>query len=883
MSTSTRFFDIDTTINLLVALAVVTVSAEQCAVTARTDCGYIGITQSECKSRQCCWAPSTTGCDCYYQADQVPIWNTISVTENINVSSGVITISINISTSNRQGQYGEMPSQLQVDITTETNERVRIRIFDPMTERWEIPQRLFLLPGPISARNPSYKVTHSQLNQEFSVQIVRISDSVTVFSTADLQFSDQFLQISNVYPNLNDSGHNIYGLGERVESFRLRVGETYTLWNQDPGGTEPFINSYGSHPFYLQLIDNGNAHGTYLHNSNGMDVMVQDDRVTFKTVGGVLDLFVFTGPSPHEVIQQYHHVIGHTHFPPYWALGWHQCRWGYTNVEEVKQVVANYSAAGIPLDTMWNDIDYMNARQDWTWDPVNYPEDQMKQFVEQLHANGQHYVVIVDPAIHKLTGYGPYDDGLKRRIFITEADGETPFTGDSTPGTATFPDFTDPAALDYWSDWIAHFLAGVPSDGLWIDMNEVYNANDGAPTSNSSFNNPPYPINNHGIKAGLNFRTLSMDALHYDKVAEYNIHNMYGLTESIATHRALENIRGKRSFVLSRSTFPSSGVRVAHWLGDNHSTWADLAASIAGILNMNMFGIPLSGVDICGFNYDTTEELCNRWQALGAFYPFTRNHNIQGALPQEPYRWASVTATAKKTLAARYSILPYLYTQFYLSNAYGGMVARPLFFDFPTDSTTCGIDTQYLLGPALLISPVVIEGATSVNAYFPPESNWYEFWTGKLQQSNGYQTLNTSIEHIQVHIRGGSIIPGQQPALTTTIARTQSYFLVVALNITNQARGELFIDDGESLDIGQEAVFISYFATKNCVQSDVLQNTYTSTIPSMDQVQVYGVTIQPSVKVNGQSWSQFTYDSINHILVVNDLGLSMSTNFQITW
>ena len=111
-------------------------------------------------------------------------------------------------------------------------------------------------------------------------------------------------------------------------------------------------NIYGTHPFHLEMR-NGVAHGMFLRNSNGMDVGVFDQFLTYRTTGGILDFYVFIGPGPEQVIRQYHAVIGTTYMPPYWALGWHQCRYGYHDIGEVETVVQKYKENNIPLDTMW--------------------------------------------------------------------------------------------------------------------------------------------------------------------------------------------------------------------------------------------------------------------------------------------------------------------------------------------------------------------------------------------------------------------------------------------------------------------------------------------------------------------------------------------------
>lgn len=86
------------------------------------------------------------------------------------------------------------------------------------------------------------------------------------------------------------------------------------------------------------------------------------------------------------------------------------------------------------------------------------------------------------------------------------------------------------------------------------------------------------------------------------KFKHYDVHNLYGYTETIATYEAMLRTRpGKRPLVITRSTFPGSGVYAGHWLGDNESSWPHLKFNIVGLLEFNLFGVPYVGADTVGF------------------------------------------------------------------------------------------------------------------------------------------------------------------------------------------------------------------------------------------------------------------------------------------
>lgn len=50
---------------------------------------------------------------------------------------------------------------------------------------------------------------------------------------------------------------------------------------------------------------------------------------------------------------------------------------------------------------------------------------------------------------------------------------------------------------------------------------------------------------------------------------------------------------------------------------------------------------------------------------------------------------------------------------------------RPLWVEFPEDQSSFDIDYEHLIGSALLVRPVVTEGANTAPVYFPP-GIWYD-------------------------------------------------------------------------------------------------------------------------------------------------------------
>lgn len=169
-------------------------------------------------------------------------------------------------------------------------------------------------------------------------------------------FESQYVGLRTKLPE----SPNLYGLGESVDPFRLKTSNySRTLWSRDAYGTPEFTNLYGNHPVYFDYRGENGTHGVFLANSNGMDIFLDDSDgqyLEYRTLGGVLDFYFLGGPTPKEVAMQYAKTVGLPAMMSYWHFGFHNCRYGYYDIYEIAEVVANYSSANIPLETQWADI-----------------------------------------------------------------------------------------------------------------------------------------------------------------------------------------------------------------------------------------------------------------------------------------------------------------------------------------------------------------------------------------------------------------------------------------------------------------------------------------------------------------------------------------------
>ena len=714
--------------------------------------------------------------------------------------------------------------------------------------------------------------TLANINEPFYFNLKDKSGNIYYhFDGANFLYTDTLI----IFDQLLTTGY-IYGFGERNYDFNLDIGR-YTIWGNDTTYTnrdrkDGGWNLMGHQPIGLHLTKYKKYLGLLFLNANCQDVVIDNinskknnkyqnlDINSFShilrhiTIGGIINYYITLGDTPEESILGLHSIYGHPTLPPFWGLGWHQCRWGYKNTGQLREVRQNYLSNDIPLDALWTDIDMMDQKRNFI---LGRSFSDVPDFIKYLHNNGQHFIPLVDYGIPKKS-YDPYYKmGLNSNAFLYSNFTKEFLISDVWPGQSVFPDFFINEGIELWKSGLNDYDKQLNFDGMWIDMNEPAmiggHRGDLAEIVDSSqvtkdkniYLDIPYLPGEGPLHTSLSHNTISVNAYSRKNDPKNNFYTMYNVKSLISkiqikiTNEYLNSV-DKRPFIVSRANTIGHGKYAFHWLGDNISTFEMLRWSISGIFNYNIFGVPFSGADICGFHHSSTDELCARWHILGSFYPFSRNHNVDTGLPQEPWEFNSRSRfedrndnnrpkegytlhAAKAGIKMRYSLMRYAYSQFMLiSLGKKGAYFKPAFFEFPEDDTLLNDmeiqNTHIMVGDSIYFIPCLNREQSNYKGYFP-NANFNSIVDlkniltyNKDNNSGSYIILNGGMTTINAFLLGGKIIPFQNTAkvLNSKDLRSTPISLIINPDQNNLANGYVMFDNDDK-DVIKDNNYMSIY------------------------------------------------------------------------
>lgn len=560
------------------------------------------------------------------------------------------------------------------------------------------------------------------------------------------------------------SNVDLYGTGEVTGPLR-RNGRTISLWNVDTPayGVDGGSHLYQSHPWVMGLRADGTAFGIIADNTWKQTITTSDD-VVFDSEGPAFRVVIIERESPQALMQSLVSLTGTMELPPLWALGYQQCRFSYHPDSRVKEIADLLRRHRIPSDVIWMDIHYMDSYKIFTFHPKEFSDP--KGLNDYLHERNFKTVYMIDPGVKVEEGYFVDDQGTAGDYWVKDSEGK-PYVGNVWPGPCHFPDFTREEVRTWWATLYKDYMAtGI--DGVWNDMNEP-----------SVFGGPggTMPVDNrHEMGSHLRF------------------HNIFGLNMVRASRQGLLLANpNKRPFILSRSNFLGGHRYAATWTGDNLSSIDQMKLSVPMSLTLGLSGQPFNGPDIGGFCENVNAELLAQWTAMGVYFPFVRNHTIDGSVDQEPWAFGEeVLNSCRTAIERRYMLMPYVYTAFREASINGMPVMRPLFMADPKDRTLRSEDQAFLLGGDLMITPRWAE-----NVAQPHNGSW------QIVNLSSMSSFHDDLHQAELRQRPGSIIPMANLAQSTAEMRTDSLTLLVCLNAEGKADGSLYEDEGDGFGYRQ--------------------------------------------------------------------------------
>jgi alpha-D-xyloside xylohydrolase len=527
-------------------------------------------------------------------------------------------------------------------------------------------------------------------------------------------------------------GERLYGLGQRTHG-RLNVkGLALDLVQRNGEVSIPFV-----------LSDRGYG---MLWNSPAVGRVEFAENVTRWQAGQAreIDYWLTAAPTPREILARYADATGHAPELPAWASGFWQSKLRYRTQDELLGVAREYNRRGLPLSVIVADFFHWSAMGDYRFDATEWPDPD--GMVAELRELGVELMVSIWPTVSPLSeNYGQFQE----RGLLVGADQGVEFQqtiqdkGMDAPMPVAFYDPTNPRTGEFvWSLMERNYLIhGIRV--FWLDACEPEL-------------NPAHP-GNLSLYAGPGAEVASI----------YPRDNARLFADGMAAAGQEPTV------LLCRSAWAGSQrYGAAVWSGDIPATWESLRLQVRAGLSIAISGIPWWTTDIGGFHGgDPSEpayqELMVRWFQYGVFCPLFRLHGDRQprvptgfAMTGGPNEaWSYGDAAYQRIAAAlrlRERLRPYIHQQMRVASRQGIPPMRPLFVDFPEDPGAWPVEDEFLLGPDLLIAPVLEPRASAREVYLPAGRAWIEAGTG--DRHDGGRTIRVPLapDRIPVFVTEGS-------------------------------------------------------------------------------------------------------------------------------
>ncbi len=510
-----------------------------------------------------------------------------------------------------------------------------------------------------------------------------------------------------------------YGLGERFGPLGKR-GTRTVAWIEDALGVSgrkvhKAVPAFWSTRGYALVVNSGAPTEIDLgHTSHStVSVLTPDDTLEF---------FVIAAAGPEDAIGPLRALTGDVPLPPRWAFGtWVSSSFQPDTQQSVLERARRIRRMSFPADVLHVDPYWQKPGcwADLAWDRETFPDP--RAMTAELAALGFRLCLWINPYISVRSPR--FAAARDAGYFLRGADGST-WTGQAWGENEGLPDmgivdFTHPAAVRWWQG----LLAGLLRDGVAVFKTDFAEAV------------PPGTVAANGMSGR-------------------DLHNVYTLLYNNAAAEVTEAVHGYR-LVWGRSSFLGGQRHAGQWGGDPASTYGGLGSTLRGGLSYAFSGARFWSHDVGGFYGTPTADLYLRWAWFGALSPLNRYHGNTSRLPWD--QAPEVYASTRDIAAARYRLLPYLYSSAIDAVRDGRTLLRPMIAACPGDRATRDADGQYLLGTDLLVAPVT--AADGEQDVYLPARDWIDYATRAVYPGGRWLRLTRPPEQAPLFVRSGALLP----------------------------------------------------------------------------------------------------------------------------